>query len=80
MRPKSTGKNVPPLTIDQIRARISGRMNHRQVCAVLRRLSPRTYPNRNQQISSFTEIVNAEFDLSWTKSKLALFSTSESDK
>jgi hypothetical protein len=61
---KPTGKNALLLVIGQIRAKISGRMKARQVCAVLRRLSLRTYPNRNQQISSFTEIVNAQLDLS----------------
>jgi hypothetical protein len=67
MDPKPTGKNAPPLTIDQIRAKISGRMKPRQVCAVLHRHSLPTYPNHNQQISFFAEIVNAELDLSWTK-------------
>jgi hypothetical protein len=45
-------------------------MKPQQTSAVLRRLSPRTSPNRNQHISSFTEIVNAELDRSWTKSQI----------
>jgi hypothetical protein len=70
MGQKSTEKNAPLLAIGQIRANISGRTKPRQICAVFRRPSLRTYPNRNQQISSFTEIVNAELDLSWTKGQI----------
>jgi hypothetical protein len=45
-------------------------MTPRQVCADFRRLSLRTRPNRNQQISSSTEIGNAELDRSWTKGQI----------
>jgi hypothetical protein len=53
--------------MDQIRSRITGRIKPREGYAVLRCLSLRTCPNRNQQISSFTDIIDAELDLNWTK-------------
>jgi hypothetical protein len=70
MGPKPIEQNAPPLMIDQIRARISGRMKPWYVCAVLRCLSLRTHPNRNQQIFSFTEIAKAELDVGWTKGQI----------
>jgi hypothetical protein len=56
--------------MDQIRERIAGRMKLQEVCDVLQHLWPRTYSNRNQQISSFTDIINPKLDLNWTKRQI----------
>jgi protein-arginine kinase activator protein McsA len=66
MGPKPTGKNTPPLAKTQIRTGITRRMKPREACAILQRLSRRVYTNRNQQISSFTNIISGKLDFNRT--------------
>jgi hypothetical protein len=67
-----SGKPAPPIPLDHITAKITGRVNPREERAILRRLSLETLQTRNQQIAAFTHIINSERDMNWTKGQIGI--------